>query len=104
MLAEVHRQGLFSCELELWRVCGAHIVDVSEPRVYALGHVPGATNIPLPQLLKVAETLKGPIVVICDHGDHSSRAVRQLVKKGKRDAAFLAGGTRRYAQLGYRLE
>jgi rhodanese-related sulfurtransferase len=104
MLAEVHQQRIFSCELELWRVCGAHIVDVSEPWVYARGHVPGAKNIPLSQLLNVAQALKGPIVLICDQGDHSRRAVELLVNRGKRNTAFLAGGTRRYAQLGYRLE
>lgn len=59
------------------------VIDVREPREFQRGHIPGARNIPLAQLLRHREHLPpGPLVLVCRSGRRSLRA-----------AALLAGRT-----------
>ncbi len=71
------------------------LIDVREPYEFAAGHVPSAVNIPLGSLPRrtadldpTAETL-----LICQSGNRSKRAARQLAKAGFADAYSVRGGT-----------
>jgi rhodanese-related sulfurtransferase len=73
----------------------AVLIDVCEPAEYAAGHAAGARNAPLGSL----ETSKAlpsnkalPLVVVCQTGARSSRAVGILRKLGYEKATSLAGG------------
>lgn len=72
------------------------ILDVREPDEFngMLGHIPGATLIPLGQLQHQAPSLPQdqPIVVVCRSGARSAQAVTILEKAGFTRVANLAGG------------
>jgi rhodanese-related sulfurtransferase len=64
---------------------GALLVDVRSPGEFAGGHIPGALNVPLPELGARAPELtkKGkPIVVYCASGMRSASASRVLQRAG----------------------
>lgn len=63
------------------------LVDVREPHEWESGHIEGALHIPLGKLLVAAEILDTlnrlePIVVYCQHGMRSARAVAYLREHG----------------------
>ncbi len=72
------------------------IVDVRDPSEFigVLGHIPGATSIPLEQLRDRATSLQRdrPIVAVCRSGARSAQAVAILEKAGFTQVANLAGG------------
>lgn len=74
----------------------AVVVDVCEPTEFATGHVAGAKNIPLSQLQdKLATTVKNkslPVILVCQSGGRSSRALGIAKKLGFENAQSLAGG------------
>ena len=73
---------------------GAFVVDVSEPREYLDGHVPGAVPMPLPQVLaRQAELIRHrPVFVVCTSGLRSRIVTDWLGARGI-DAVSVAGGT-----------
>jgi rhodanese-related sulfurtransferase len=74
----------------------AVVVDVCEPGEFAAGHVGGAKNVPLDQLeSKLAGTVKNkslPLILVCQTGARSGRAVAIAKKLGYEQAQSLAGG------------
>jgi rhodanese-related sulfurtransferase len=74
----------------------AVVVDVCEPAEFAAGHVGGAKNIPLGQLEgKLTSTVKNkalPVILVCQSGARSSRALAIAKKLGYEQAQSLAGG------------
>jgi rhodanese-related sulfurtransferase len=69
------------------------IVDVREPQEYAAGHVPGAVNLPLSGF-SPAQLPKGrPVVVICQAGGRSTKALTAALEAGVKDICHYAGGT-----------
>jgi len=72
------------------------VVDVCEPAEFAAGHVGGAKNIPLNQLeAKLAGTVKNkalPLILVCQSGARSNRAVAIAKKLGYEQAQSLGGG------------
>lgn len=74
----------------------AVVIDVCEPAEHAAGHVSGARNIPLGSLSEGAKGLPAnktqPIVLVCQSGARSGRAVAILHKLGYENARSLAGG------------
>lgn len=63
------------------------LVDVREPHEWESGHIEGALHMPLGKLLVAPEVLDTlnqlePIVVYCQHGMRSARAVGYLRKQG----------------------
>lgn len=74
----------------------AVVVDVCEPAEFAAGHVGGAKNIPLGQLEgKLASVVKNkavPVILVCQSGARSGRAVAIAKKLGFEQAQSLAGG------------
>ena len=71
---------------------GLLIIDVREAREFAVGHVPGAINIPLEDLQQTMSSMKVPkdrsIVTVCDKGGRSSHAVAVLEKMGYHASSY----------------
>lgn len=74
----------------------AVVVDVCDPAEFAAGHVGGAKNIPLAELEgKLATVVKNktlPLILVCQSGARSGRAVATAKKLGYEKAQSLAGG------------
>jgi len=74
----------------------AVVVDVCETEEFAAGHVGGARNIPLNQLedkLPAAVKNKGlPLILVCQTGARSNRALAIVKKLGYEKAQSLGGG------------
>ena len=74
----------------------AVVIDVCEPSEFAAGHVGGAKNIPLNQLEgKLASAVKNkslPLILVCQSGARSGRAVAIAKKMGYEQAQSLGGG------------
>jgi phage shock protein E len=64
---------------------GARLVDVRSPLEFESGHLPGAVNIPLPELerrIAELEPRERAIVVYCASGARSAQARRVLSARG----------------------
>ncbi|MEY4100063.1 MAG: hypothetical protein RL300_1234 [Pseudomonadota bacterium] len=74
----------------------AVVIDICEPGEFAAGHVIGAKNIPLGELEgKLATAVKNkalPVILVCQSGARSSRALATAKKLGFENAQSLAGG------------
>lgn len=74
----------------------AVVVDVCEAEEFAAGHVVGARNVPLNQLEdKLAAQVKNkavPLILVCQTGARSGRALAIAKKLGYEQAQSLAGG------------
>lgn len=74
----------------------AVVVDVCEPNEFAAGHVGGAKNLPLAELeAKLAGAVKNktvPLILVCQSGMRSGRAVAIAKKLGYERAQSLGGG------------
>jgi rhodanese-related sulfurtransferase len=71
------------------------------------GHLPGAVNIPLPELAgRVAEVTAQawPVVLVCKTDRRSARAADMLLAAGVADVAVLRGGTDGWQQRGLPLD
>lgn len=72
------------------------VIDVCEPGEFAAGHVGGAKNIPLGELeSKLAGAVKNktlPLILVCQSGARSARAVAIAKKLGYEQAQSLGGG------------
>jgi NADPH-dependent 2,4-dienoyl-CoA reductase/sulfur reductase-like enzyme/rhodanese-related sulfurtransferase len=79
-------------------------VDVRGPQEFAQWHIPGALNIPLPELRERLEELRlaaagGPIRLYCTVGFRSYLAYRIMRQHGFADVATLAGGARTFTSF-----
>lgn len=72
------------------------VIDVCEPTEFAAGHVGGSKNIPLADLeSKLGNAVKNkalPLILVCQTGARSGRAVAVAKKLGYEKAQNLAGG------------
>jgi len=95
-------------QAQQWIREGAYVVDVREPYEYAMGHLPGAVNIPLGRF--VSEVGKLPkdrrLVVVCASGGRSAQASEYLVGHGfaKEKVGNLEGGTYGWMSAGLEVE
>lgn len=72
---------------------GVLFVDVRMPDEFMVVHVPGAMNIPLHDLSKNLDALRGKeIYLICRSGKRSSFAQRMLADAGITDTYNVTGG------------
>ncbi|HEY0714142.1 MAG TPA: rhodanese-like domain-containing protein [Polyangia bacterium] len=82
----------------------ARIIDVREPHEWIgeLGHIPGATLVPLATLEAAAAQWdrERPVVVVCRSGSRSTRAAVTLAALGFRQVRNLAGGMLAYKGAG----
>jgi rhodanese-related sulfurtransferase len=74
------------------------LIDVRGPDEFTAppGHLPGAINIPLPELPgRVAEVAaqSRPVVLVCKTDRRSAKAAETLLAAGLTDVAVLRGGT-----------
>lgn len=80
---------------------GAALVDVRTPREFAQFHLPSAKNLPLnelPQRLKELKKEKAGVVVYCNSGARSARALMIMNQAGITAAQDL-GSLRNWARL-----
>ena len=83
---------------------GVEVLDVRSPEEFASGHVPGAVNVPLPEVGAVAGRYAGQrVFVICQSGGRSAAAAQTLTAAGV-DATSVAGGTAGWLQTGRRVD
>ena len=70
------------------------IVDVRPAQLYAGGHIPGAINIPLAELISQMGMIPAgqKAAVYCDIDTNAALAVQTLRVYGDRDAFILSGG------------
>ncbi|TDD16360.1 MBL fold metallo-hydrolase [Kribbella turkmenica] len=73
-------------------VAGA-VLDVRQESEFEGGHLPDAQHIELGSLPdRLAEIPRGPLVVMCGHGERAMTAASLLQRAGRRDLAVLSGG------------
>jgi len=86
----------------------ALVVDVREPNEFAAGHVLGAKNVPLARLeaagADLAKRKERPVIVYCDGGERSAKALAALKKQGFTRIANLSGGIAAWQQAGLPVE
>ena len=86
----------------------ALVVDVREPNEFAAGHVLGAKNLPLARLdssgADLAKRKERPVIVYCDGGERSAKALAALRKQGFTRVANLSGGIAAWQQAGLPVE
>jgi rhodanese-related sulfurtransferase len=83
------------------------IVDVRNRGEYESGHLPGAKNVPLPELegrLNVELNPSAKTAVICAGGYRSAAAASLLQRHGFRDLYDVIGGTSAWVGAGYQTE
>jgi rhodanese-related sulfurtransferase len=85
------------------------LLDVRGPDEFNAppGHLPGAINIPLPELegrISEVAAQARPVVVVCKTDRRSARAAEALVAAGVPDVAVLRGGTDGWHERGLKLE
>lgn len=73
------------------QVEGSDVIDVRQSGEFAGGHVPGAAHIELGDLVASGPS-RGPIVVMCGHGERAATAASLLETRGVDDVGILAGG------------
>jgi rhodanese-related sulfurtransferase len=85
------------------------LIDVRGPDEFNAppGHLPGAINIPLPELpARTAEIAAHalPVVLVCKTDRRSVKAAETLLTAGLRDVTVLRGGTDGWHQKGLPLD
>jgi rhodanese-related sulfurtransferase len=79
---------------------GDPVLDVRTPEEYALGHLPGAINVPVDEIpWRRAELPPGQVLTVCSTGNRAWRAAQSLRRTG-RTALCLTGGTKAWAAAG----
>ena len=86
----------------------AVVVDVCEPAEFAAGHIVGSKNIPLADLqakLAAAAKNKGlPLILVCQSGARSARAMATANTLGYEHVHSLGGGLTAWKSAGLPLE
>lgn len=92
------------CEMQTGG-CEMAVIDVRMPHEYKKSHVPGALNIPVPELREYPGQLDPgmQVVLICSSGRRSSLGVSLLKRHGFKNIFNLAGGIAGYTVAGYKL-
>lgn len=81
---------------QLQRACLAgdcHVIDVREPHEYRSGHIPNAVNHPLSSFDPASLPNDKPVVLVCQAGGRSARALRAALAHGCTDVAHYPPGT-----------
>ncbi len=76
------------------------VIDVREPMEFATGHLAGSLNVPLSRLAQ-ADLPRGPLVLVCQSGNRSSKGLSQLLQLGHpHPVTDLLGGLPAWQQAG----
>lgn len=78
------REDIGNARLLQLQAAGARLVDVRSPGEFALGHIPGAENIPIEELTQVAGSWNrgSALIVYCATGARSYQAAQYLAAQG----------------------
>lgn len=77
------------------------VIDVREPMEYASGHISGSLNVPLGRICQ-ADLPSGPLVLVCQSGNRSAKALAQLLGQGHPHPLWdLQGGVPSWQQAGF---
>jgi rhodanese-related sulfurtransferase len=91
---ETHGGGVTHDELEAALDADAcALVDVREPHEFAAGHIPGAINQPLSSFDPDELPTGKPIVLVCQAGARSAKALQVALAAGVEDIRHYAPGT-----------
>jgi len=86
----------------------AVVIDVCEPAEFAAGHVVGAKNIPLGELesklVGAVKNKKLPLILVCQSGARSGRAMAAAKTLGYAQVHSLGGGLAAWKSAGLPLE
>ena len=86
----------------------ALLLDVREPGEYGAGHALGAKNMPVSRLEAaggdLAKRKDKPVIVYCDGGERSAKALAALKKQGFTRVTNLSGGLKAWQQAGLPVE
>src|SRR5579864_4124795 len=78
------------------------LIDVRSAAEFAIGHIPGANNVPMEQVeSRAADIGNGPIVLICEAGTRAGIVAGWL--EGKQPVSILRGGTAAWRKAGFPL-
>lgn len=80
----------------------AVILDVREPREWALGTLPGALRISMGELVARIDELPDdkPILCVCRSGDRSGQVAAYLARSGRTPVANMVGGMKALGMQG----
>lgn len=82
----------------------AVVIDIRSAEAFGRGHIVNAKNIPSDELDAKQDSLRQyqnkPVIVVCDAGVTSTRAVNSLRKSGFESAYGLKGGMSAWTQAG----
>lgn len=80
------------------------VIDVRTPGEFAIRHLPGSANVPLPDLADHRDALAdpgaGPVVLVCESGRRADAAERQLTAAGLPHVHVLDGGVAAWERSG----
>jgi len=77
------------------------VIDVREPMEYASGHISGSLNVPLGRITQ-ADLPNGPLVLVCQSGNRSAKAIAKVVGRGHPHPVWdLQGGVPGWQQAGF---
>ena len=86
----------------------ALVLDVREPGEYGAGHILGAKNLPPARLESgagdVAKKKDATLILYCETGDRSGKAIGALKKQGYDKVFSLSGGLAAWKQAGLPVE
>jgi rhodanese-related sulfurtransferase len=86
----------------------ALVVDVREPGEYGAGHILGAKNVPLARLGaapgELGKKKDRPVIIYCESGNRSAKALAALKAQGFTRTFNLAGGLDGWRQAGLPVE
>jgi rhodanese-related sulfurtransferase len=68
------------------------VIDVREPHEFRSGHIPEAKNLPLSQFNLESIPQDKPVVLICQAGGRSARALRRAIDSGRKNVRHYPGG------------
>ena len=90
-------KGLSPTEATIWiNRRKAAVLDLRSEDDYKAGHLPGAKHVPFEQMAKVMEKLKlnqkNPVVLVCESGVRSRKALAEVKKMGFEEVGALDGG------------
>ena len=90
-------KGLTPTEATIWiNRRKAYVLDLRAEPAFKSGHLPNAKHLPLGEMAAGLEKLKLdrklPVILICENGANSRKAVLELQKAGFLEVAALDGG------------
>ena len=77
-------------------------IDLRPAEQFQAGHIAQARNVPLAQVSQKAASLpkNKPLLLVCEQGRDSARAIAELRRQGFPEVAALEGGMRAWNQAG----